>query len=264
MKIWAISDIHVDYTQNLKWIEGLSYQDMQNDILLLAGDISDDMVLLEKTFQALKQRFLSVFYIPGNHDLWVRHYPNITSFDKLDLIKKVAADQGILMHPAHFEGVHIVPLYAWYDHSFGTPSKKLMAMWKDHSACKWPNGFDAKQITATFTAMNEPISSTSNKLVAKLADSAHTKTIISFSHFVPNIELMPSRIPERFRLVYPVLGSDTIQEQIDRLGSHIHVYGHSHVNQHIRKDGVLYINNAFGYPRETSITSKQLMCIYET
>jgi hypothetical protein len=28
-------------------------------------------------------------------------------------------------------------------------------------------------------------------------------------------------------------------------------------------DGVTYINNAFGYPNETAITAKRLMCIHQ-
>jgi hypothetical protein len=40
------------------------------------------------------------------------------------------------------------------------------------------------------------------------------------------------------------------------------VYGHSHVNRDVAIDGVTYINNAFGYPRETRITAKALRCVH--
>ena len=43
----------------------------------------------------------------------------------------------------------------------------------------------------------------------------------------------------------------------------IHVYGHSHVNRHVTIDGISYINNAFGYPSESWIKSKGLMCVHE-
>jgi hypothetical protein len=43
----------------------------------------------------------------------------------------------------------------------------------------------------------------------------------------------------------------------------MHVYGHSHINRRVEIDGVSYINNAFGYPSETAITSKRLLCIHE-
>jgi Icc-related predicted phosphoesterase len=107
------------------------------------------------------------------------------------------------------------------------------------------------EITRHFISMNVPLLNTTNKL------------IISFSHFMPRIDIMPDFIPLFQRRLYPVLGSSLLEQQIRKLGSHIHVYGHSHVNRFIEKDGVTYINNAFGYPYETAITAKKLLCIYE-
>ena len=74
---------------------------------------------------------------------------------------------------------------------------------------------------------------------------------------------MPAFIPKAQRVLYPVLGSVQLEGQLRRLNPDIHVYGHSHVNRQVETDGVSYINNAFGYPRETWTTSKQLLCIHE-
>lgn len=85
---------------------------------------------------------------------------------------------------------------------------------------------------------------------------------ISFSHFLPRIDLMPYFIPCSKRKLYSVLGTILLEKQIRKLGSKIHVYGHSHINNQIMKDNTLYLNNAFGYPYETQITAKELKCIY--
>jgi predicted phosphodiesterase len=53
-----------------------------------------------------------------------------------------------------------------------------------------------------------------------------------------------------------------LDTQLRQLGSTLHIYGHSHVNRRIDIDGITYINNAFGYPQETRITAKQLLCIH--
>jgi hypothetical protein len=42
----------------------------------------------------------------------------------------------------------------------------------------------------------------------------------------------------------------------------IHVYGHSQVKRQVEIDCVLYINNALGYPHETGMTARRLVCIY--
>ena len=41
MRIFALSDIHVDYDANAKWVEDLSVFDYQDDVLILAGDLTD-------------------------------------------------------------------------------------------------------------------------------------------------------------------------------------------------------------------------------
>ncbi|MDA1244583.1 MAG: hypothetical protein O3B02_06225, partial [Proteobacteria bacterium] len=69
---------------------------------------------------------------------------------------------------------------------------------------------------------------------------------------------------ESKRTVYPVLGSVELGAQVCRLAPDVHVYGHSHVNQTIKIDSTHYVNNAFATPRETSIASKQLRCIYDS
>jgi predicted phosphodiesterase len=53
-----------------------------------------------------------------------------------------------------------------------------------------------------------------------------------------------------------------LEQQIRLLRSDIHVYGHSHVNRRIEIGGITYINNAFGYPSETRIAAKRLLCIH--
>ena len=72
---------------------------------------------------------------------------------------------------------------------------------------------------------------------------------------MPRLDVMPGFISCAGRLLYPILGSRHLDRQLRKLNSNIHVYGHSHVNRQVTIDGVSYINNAFGYPSETRITS---------
>ncbi|MFZ8957349.1 MAG: metallophosphoesterase, partial [Pseudohongiellaceae bacterium] len=57
MKVFAVSDLHVDYRENLDWIDSLSRDRYREDVLLLAGDVTDDLRLLGSTLRALKSRF---------------------------------------------------------------------------------------------------------------------------------------------------------------------------------------------------------------
>jgi predicted phosphodiesterase len=251
LRVFAISDIHIDYEENRRWLYKLSQYDYQNDILILAGDVTDTMPLLGEGFDALKSRFREVMYIPGNHDLWVHRNGGYNSLEQFQAVKKLAGDSGIRTEPAHFGPLSIIPLFGWYDYSFGQPSTEIFKVWLDYTACTWPDDFDEPKITQHFIAMNEPYLDIKNQ------------TIISFSHFLPRIDLMPFLIPPGKRTLYPVLGSSLLEQQIRKLRSDIHIYGHSHINMRNFKDNTIYINNAFGYPHETRQTAKNMFCVFE-
>ncbi len=252
MRVFAVSDVHIDYIENRKWLFGISGNDFKDDILILAGDITNNISVTIKALVYLKKCFREVLFIPGNHDIWVNHSNNNrNSIDNFELLKKISANCGIKMEPFHFNGLSIVPLLGWYDYSFGQPSRKIYDIWIDYAACEWPAGYNEKSITDHFISLNEPFLNVKNDF------------IISFSHFVPRIDVMPSFIPIHKRILYPVLGTDLLEKQIRRLGSKIHIYGHSHVNTRGFIGNIEYINNAYGYPSETIITAKKLLKIYD-
>lgn len=164
----------MDYEDNLRFFNSLSNCDFKKDTLILAGDVTDDITLLEKVLENLREHFFQLLYVPGNHDLWVRHDTGLNSFEKWQRIKTIANNIGVIMEPFHLDSLLIVPLLGWYDYSFGLPSSEIINIWMDYYACKWPEGFDDKSITSYFTAINEAYLGLENRF------------IISFSHFVPN------------------------------------------------------------------------------
>lgn len=251
-RVFALSDIHVDYDVNLRWLRNLSSLDYRDDLLILAGDVTHKLPELAAALSALAARFAKVLFVPGNHELWVLgEAPERTSLQKFADVAAVAADSGASMQPYAHGGVLIAPLLGWYDYSFGPPSVELQGMWMDYHACRWPAGFEAEDVAAHFTRLNREVV------------AAGARKIITFSHFLPRIDLVPSYVASRHRLLDPVLGSTRLERQLRAIGSSIHVYGHSHINRRVNFDGVTYINNALGYPGEERITQRQLQCIDE-
>jgi predicted phosphodiesterase len=252
MRIFALSDIHIDYDVNAQWIAKLSIVEYQDDVLILAGDVTDVLRLLGWCLSTLAKRFKNVLFVPGNHDLWVIRDPSEKdSLQKFHEVCAVVESSGGSMRVFRRRGLSIIPLLAWYDYSFGQPSEELRSIWMDYRACRWPSGFTEKDVAAHFAAFN-------TKEIPLLGDK-----VITFSHFVPRIDLMPGFIPSAKKVLYPVLGSVQLERQLRRLNPNIHVYGHSHVNRHVEIDGVSYINNAFGSPSETWIAAKRLICVHE-
>lgn len=253
MRVFAVSDVHLDYQENTQWLANLSDIEYQSDILILAGDISDDLVRIEWCFSTLRRKFAKVFFVPGNHDLWVRRNPGMTSIDKFRLLDRVAADHQICTDVYHCGALSIVPMFSWYDYSFGMPCEQLLRVWADYHVCHWPGDMGVEDVSSHFLDLNRSVLPVQNEVV------------ISFSHFMPRIDLLPETIPQHFRYIYPVLGSSNLDIQCRTIQAHrhLHVYGHSHLNRNIILDDIEYINNAFGYPHERSISRKKIIKIYE-
>lgn len=251
MRIYTVSDLHIDYELNRKWVFNISDQEYKNDILILAGDITGDLPEMAKVFEKLGNSFKEVLFVPGNHDLWVLRDGSMNSLDKLQIVKDTACDYGIRMQPYTYGTLTIIPLYAWYDFSFGKPTQETVIRWADFRMCKWPAYYDLESITEYFLKLNEANIGLRNE------------TVITFSHFLPRIDVMPYYIPPDKREIYPMLGSELLGRQVDRLLPDIHIYAHSHVNVNTRKGRTLYINNAFGYPYETRICKKELRQVFE-
>ncbi|THV25192.1 metallophosphoesterase [Peteryoungia ipomoeae] len=246
MRLFLGSDFHVDYAQNLHWLGQLSRQDFTDDVLIVAGDLSDDVDLIQSCFDILVPRYKKLLFLPGNHDLWTARSGRGPSFDKFELLQTLCGGYGIETRPVAFGGTLIVPILGWYDYSFGEPDARIRRGWMDFYKCNW-EGLAPADVAERFDQMN------------LIPDTLDFERVYSFSHFVPRIDLMPVRYPEKHKALFPVLGSARIEERIRELGSSMHFYGHSHLNRNKVIDGVTYINNAFGYPSETEITAKTIL-----
>lgn len=248
MRVFAISDLHVDFPENNAWVGQLSAADYTDDVLLVAGDVSDSLVLVGQCIAALSKRFRHVLFLPGNHDLWVvRESAAANSLMKFDQVLAVARDNGATTGRLQLPGVCIAALWSWYDYSFGPLTEGLQAQWSDFFACRWPSGLDAPALTQHFLARND--------LTAAPADCR----VVTMSHFLPRADLLPKQLPSWARDLLPVLGSAAIDCQIRQLGACLHVYGHSHLNRQVERDGVMYVNAALGYPRERFISARRLL-----
>lgn len=255
-RIHAVSDLHLDHEANHRWLDALPTQEHLQDYLLVGGDVSDRLDVLCRCFDILTSRFAQVFYVPGNHDLWVaRDGPDMHSLDKLDRVLALARQCGVHTDPWTDGVTTIVPLLGWYDHSFGTPTRQLRLAWMDYRACRWPQPMDDQTIARHLRARCR-----SHHVQALPA----THRVITMSHFMPRLDLLPARIPSAFDYLHPVLGSTHLDQRLRAMGSILHVYGHSHINRHVTIDGVTYINNALAYPSETRLSDRVLRCIAET
>ena len=252
MKVYALSDLHIEHAANGAWLRALPEQSHRGDVLLLAGDAADTLARLRLVFGELTRRFLKVIFVPGNHDLWVTGEEEGTdSLAKFARVQALADECGVSMAPFHCGPLSIVPLLSWYDYSFGPPGAALKAAWSDFRACRWPGGMGPDQVARHFHALNLPSLRTVN---------TH---LISFSHFLPRADLLPQPPGATRALLLPVLGSDALERQLRQLRPQLHVFGHSHARLDATHDGIRYLNLALGTPGERADKPPTLTSIFD-
>ncbi|KAH0976154.1 hypothetical protein GBA52_018053 [Prunus armeniaca] len=239
LRVFVLSDLHTDYTENMEWVKCLPTVRYKNDILIVAGDVAETYKNFIVTMSLLKDRFEHVLYVPGNHDLWCRHEGEIylDSHQKLKKLLDTCRGLGVQTSPMVLDGLGIIPLFSWYHESFDREEEitsihvlPLEMACKDFKACKWSKELSNGDISLAlyFDAMNEK-----NQSVIKEIQNTCNQ-IITFSHFVPRQELCP----EKRMLFYPklpkIIGSDCLEFRIRSIhgveGSPYacHVFGHTH------------------------------------
>jgi len=271
MKLYAVSDLHVDYKENKEWCDGISDTEHQQDAIIVAGDVSHDIVKLEDSLLMFKRKFSVVFYVPGNHELWVRNAQPamINSIDKFEQIISMCKRIGVLTTPCKIgsskKQVWVVPLFSWYHESLDKDDddyeedkmRESIKAWTDFLMCKWPSNFINHSLNPHVPRTTSSYQTISPKdyFLNLNTPNLHTydAPVITFSHFVPRRDLLP---PKEF-LFIPFLpkvsGASEIDTQLRQINSTIHVFGHTHVQYHNRKDGVFYVQNALSYPRERKL-----------
>ena len=218
----------------------------------------------------------------GNHELWINDKTTEEdSIKKFHAIISLCDSIGVntrpmKVHCLHGQDVWVVPLFSWYSDPEKEAKETLYVSresedveltqqaWMDNHRCRWP---EKRNIPAKYFAnLNEEF--------IKVYDSP----VISFSHFVPRLDLISTtdtemeRVQaERQKLGLPSMdnpkaqgafvkfnftryaGSKLIERQIRELGSKVHVYGHQHRNRDRVIDGVRYASYCRGYPREQAM-----------
>ncbi len=259
MRILALSDIHVDQPENLAWLAQLARDDYREDVLLLAGDVSHDATRFADALSMLRQRFAQVFFVPGNHDLWLMRQETGDSLAKFHRLLALCQKLGVQTSPQTLElpdrRVSILPLFSWYarpeegEDSLYVPcaQEQHASHWCDNYLIRWP---DTLAITPAryFLSLNEP------HLAARPGGE-----VITFSHFLPRRELMPSSLTDETLARVTggsgfnfsrVAGTALLDQQIRRAGATRHIYGHQHRNRVRSVAGVTYLSCCLGYVAE--------------
>lgn len=258
VRLWAVSDIHTDLEANWTWTQRLSDTAYRRDALIVAGDVSDNLEMLELTLRTLKSKFGTVFFTPGNHDLWLQEEEAAEGLDSMEKLRHImlsCKELGVETKPSRVgppgATVWVCPLLSFHHQSFDTepdlrgraipPPERVMC---DYWACSYkpPLSMFDDSVALAMDALND---------TAALASRDPAKEpLVTFSHFLPRPELL---LEKRF-LLAPQLakaaGSRFLGDRVQRLGPDVHIFGHTHFGWDAVHDGIRYIQAALAYPGE--------------
>jgi 3',5'-cyclic AMP phosphodiesterase CpdA len=252
----AISDLHVTHLENRRIVEDLRGFSPA-DWLIVCGDISEMSTDIEWALGVLCERFATVVWAPGNHDLWS------TPADPLRLrgearyrhLVAICRSLGVLTPEdpyAVWEGpggpVTVAPLFVLYDYSFGSnlaPTKEL-ALARAHAAgvvCSdelvlHPDPFPTRE------AWCEARVGESERRLA--AGDPALPTVLA-NHF-PLVRAPTRRLYRQEFAQW--CGTVRTADWHMRFAAKVVIYGHLHIPRVTIHDGVRFVEVSLGYPRE--------------
>jgi len=167
---------------------------------------------------------------------------------------------GVVTEPRRLGGhagahaVWVCPLLSWHHQSFDTEPDiqgwkvpKAETTMVDYKRCKFPAGISMLDDSAA-QAVDKLNDSIGN--LSALEERRESEPLVTFSHFLPRIELL---LEKRY-LMLPCLakaaGSTFLQARVEALRPTLHVFGHTHFGWDAVHDGVRYVQAALAYPEE--------------
>ena len=97
--LWAVSDLHAAVKRNGPKIDDIQPRD-PSDWLIVAGDVAERLDLIVRVMEQLKQRFDTVIWAPGNHELFSRSADRYQGREKYTALVQAMREIGVIT-PSH-------------------------------------------------------------------------------------------------------------------------------------------------------------------
>ena len=235
-----VSDMHLNfYIKNVDLIEGFFNDKVRvqvgSNILVIAGDISEDIDMIRKTLEVLNNYYEKIIYVVGNHEyyipnmLWYKSSMgesfNYKSINKIYKLFEICNDCGVILldHNNSNHGIYryndflIAGDTLWY-------KPKNILDWVYY----YPMQSDSMFIMSELSKRDK---------IIKLHDDS-----MKWYDELPRVDLMISHIP-------PLKNSNNgcYYNDIDVYKANTWIYGHDHKERDIINNGVRFVSNPWGY-----------------
>jgi 3',5'-cyclic AMP phosphodiesterase CpdA len=252
----AIGDLHVEHPENRELVQRIEPQTAA-DWLIVCGDVADRPEDVEWALRLLRERFATVIWVPGNHELlsYDGDPPELRGERRYRHLVEICRRLGVLtpedpypIWDGHGGPARVVPLFLLYDYSFGsnvaaTPGEALKCAYDAGVVC-----------VDEFLLHPDPYPSRAawcearvRETERRLAEVEPVLPAVLVNHFPLIVE--PTRVlrhPEFAQWCGTVRTADWHR----RFRARAVVYGHLHIPRTTWHDGVRFEEVSLGYPRE--------------
>lgn len=254
MKFDLVSDLHIDIWDpelNTTWVNN-----SQNDILVIAGDTSDNLDLTADYINYLCAEYKQVIVLDGNHDNQPQDQKPWQCDLNLDLDastiawnKTVAKTKAhnLSLEPIIIGDVAFVGQNGWWTYDFGEPKidRQISIDHYAKKAAKWGWEYNWQHIREHAIAQADKLT----EWVTELQNNPLVKHIVVVTHTLPHYDTI---VWKNSANVYGGLYGNRYMYRVkeaDTLGKiSTWCFGHDHPGNEVIKPGIRYISNPRGRP----------------
>ena len=286
--MYLISDVHYERNGNRAFVDAIGGAH-EEDVVIVAGYVTESLELLEECLVKLKRKFGDVFFTFGNHECWLNGKDEDddggSSFEKIKRVLEICERIGVKceLEKVDFESddasVFIAPIHSYYhpewdvepdiDSDIEIPPTSAVMM--DYRLANWDSVLltsSSNDVSSDEYIVAKRIDSLNENWTTFLEDLKEEKKkakrvkVISLSHFLPRMEL----VPEKRFLLFPNLtqacGSTLLRERVESIANVLnldegekndkltHCFGHTHFSWNLVLDHVRYVQCALATPKE--------------
>ena len=256
MELLALSDLHVEHESTRAALVAL--EPRPDDWLVLAGDVSDTVRGLTWALDVLGPKFARLFWVPGNHELWVRPSSSEPRGQgRYEQLVSACRERGVLTPEDEYvewpeqsegEAVRIAPLFLLYDYTFAPPEhrgREAAVAWAEESGIAAAD--EILLASDPYSSREEWCHARVAQTAPRLAAAALTHRLVLINHWPLRHDLVRlGRVPR----YAPWCGTRETEDWHRRFRAVACVHGHLHVRATDLRDDVRFEEVSLGYPRD--------------
>ncbi len=262
--LYATSDLHVSHRDNAPLVDSVRPAG-PDDWLIVAGDVAERVDTVTETLATLRDRFATVVWVPGNHELWTTPKDPVQArgVERYEELVRRCRELGVHTPEDAFpvwehgpRPLTVAPLFVLYDYSWRTPAAE------GHPTTEALRQAREAGVVCTdeYLLHPEPYSDRARWCAERVRHTEKRLADVPDGHGTVLVSHWPLHRHPTEPLWYPEFamwcGTEATADWHVRHRAELVVYGHLHIPRTTWRDGVRFEEVSLGYPREWTRRSR--------